>query len=171
MPNKKNIEQVKELSETLAKAKAVYFTEYHGLNVGDITKLRSEFFKVDVDYKVAKNTLIKLAAQDNKISGVDDMLKGSTALAISYDEPVAPAKVIKEFKKDNELPEVKGILFEGEFMSGDEFERLANMPSKEESLSMLVAMLNSPLQKLVSTLNAPMQDAVGVLNSLKENKS
>ena len=115
MPNKKNIEQVKELSETLAKAKAVYFTEYHGLNVGDITKLRSEFFKVDVDYKVAKNTLIKLAAQDNKISGVDDMLKGSTALAISYDEPVAPAKVIKEFKKDNELPEVKGILFEGEF--------------------------------------------------------
>jgi large subunit ribosomal protein L10 len=171
MPNKKNIEQVKELSETLAKAKAVYFTEYHGLNVGDITKLRSEFFKVDVDYKVAKNTLIKLAAQDNKISGVDDMLKGSTALAISYDEPVAPAKVIKEFKKDNELPEVKGILFEGEFMSGDEFERLADMPSKEESLSMLVAMLNSPLQKLVSTLNAPMQDAVGVLNSLKENKS
>ena len=171
MPNKKNIEQVKELSETLAKAKAVYFTEYHGLNVGDITKLRSEFFKVDVDYKVAKNTLIKLAAQDNKISGVDDMLKGSTALAISYDEPVAPAKVIKEFKKDNELPEVKGILFEGEFMSGGEFERLADMPSKEESLSMLVAMLNSPLQKLVSTLNAPMQDAVGVLNSLKENKS
>ena len=171
MPNKKNIEQVKELSETLAKAKAVYFTEYHGLNVGDITKLRSEFFKVDVDYKVAKNTLIKLAAQDNKISGVDDMLKGSTALAISYDEPVAPAKVIKEFKKDNELPEVKGILFEGEFMSGDEFERLANMPSKEESLSMLVAMLNSPLQKLVSTLNAPMQDTLGVLNSLKENKS
>jgi large subunit ribosomal protein L10 len=141
------------------------------LNVGDITKLRSEFFKVDVDYKVAKNTLIKLAAQDNKISGVDDMLKGSTALAISYDEPVAPAKVIKEFKKDNELPEVKGILFEGEFMSGDEFERLADMPSKEESLSMLVAMLNSPLQKLVSTLNAPMQDTLGVLNSLKENKS
>jgi len=115
--------------------------------------------------------LIKLAAQDNKISGVDDMLKGSTALAISYDEPVAPAKVIKEFKKDNELPEVKGILFEGEFMSGDEFERLADMPSKEESLSMLVAMLNSPLQKLVSTLNAPMQDTLGVLNSLKENKS
>ena len=171
MPNKKNIEQVKELSETLAKAKAVYFTEYHGLNVGDITKLRSEFFKVDVDYKVAKNTLIKLAAQDNKISGVDDMLKGSTALAISYDEPVAPAKVIKEFKKDNELPEVKGILFEGEFMSGGEFERLADMPSKEESLSMLVAMLNSPLQKLILTLNAPMQDTLGVLNSLKENKS
>ena len=171
MPNKKNIEQVKELSDVLSKAKAVYFTKYDGLNVGDITKLRSEFFKVDVDYKVAKNTLIKLAAEENKISGIDDLLKGSTALAISYDEPVAPAKVIKEFKKDNELPEVKGILFEGEFMPGNEFKRLADLPSKEELLSMLAAMLKSPLQKLVSTLNAPMQNTLGALNNLKENKS
>ena len=171
MPNKKNIEQVKNLSESLSKAKAVYFTEYHGLDVGEITKLRSEFYKVDVDYKVAKNTLIKLAAKDNKIEVVDDLLKGSTALAIAYDEPVSPAKVIKEFKKDNDLPEVKGILFDGEFIPGDEFNRLADLPSKEELLAKLVAMLNSPLQKLVSTLNAPMQNTLGVLNSLKEDKS
>jgi len=171
MPSKKNIEQVKDLSESLSKAKAVYFTEYHGLDVGEITKLRSEFYKVDVDYKVAKNTLIKLAAKDNKIEVVDDLLKGSTALAIAYDEPVSPAKVIKEFKKDNDLPEVKGILFDGEFIPGDEFNRLADLPSKEELLAKLVAMLNSPLQKLVSTLNAPMQNTLGVLNSLKEDKS
>ena len=88
MPNKKNIEQVKELSDSFSKAKAVYFTEYHGLNVVDITKLRSEFFKADVEYKVAKNTLIKLAAEENKISGIEELLKGSTALAIAYDEPV-----------------------------------------------------------------------------------
>ena len=112
-----------------------------------------------------------MAAEENKISGLDELLKGSTALAISYDEPVAPAKVIKEFKKDNELPEVKGILFEGEFMPGNEFKRLADLPSKEELLSMLAAMLKSPLQKLVSTLNAPMQNTLGALNSLKENKS
>jgi|TARA_B100000959_G_C14955643_1_gene613582 large subunit ribosomal protein L10 len=171
MPNKKNIKQVKELSESLSKAKAVYFTEYHGLDVGEITKLRSEFFKVDVDYKVVKNTLIKLAANDNEIQVEDDLLKGSTALAISYDEPVSPAKVIKNFKKDNELPKVKGILFDGEFIPGAEYDRLADLPSKEELLAKLVAMLNSPLQKLVSTLNAPMQNALGILNSLKEDKS
>ena len=68
MPSKKNTKQVKALSETFSKAKAVYFTEYHGLNVGEITKLRSEFFKADVEYKVAKNTLIKLAAEENKIT-------------------------------------------------------------------------------------------------------
>jgi large subunit ribosomal protein L10 len=171
MPNNKNIEQVKELKETFSKAKAIYFTEYHGLNVGDITKLRSEFFKADVEYKVAKNTLIKLAAQQNKISGLDEVLIGSTAIAIAYNEPVAPAKVIKEFTKDNDLPTVKGILFDGEFLPGEEFNKLADMPSKEELLSQLVAMLNSPLQKLASTLIAPMQNAVSVLNNLKEKKS
>ena len=171
MPNNKNIEQVKELKETFSKAKAIYFTEYHGLNVGDITKLRSEFFKADVEYKVAKNTLIKLAAEQNKISGLDEVLIGSTAIAIAYNEPVAPAKVIKEFTKDNDLPRVKGILFDGEFLPGEAFKKLADMPSKEELLSQLVAMLNSPLQKLVSTLIAPIQNAVGVLNNLKEKKS
>ena len=162
---------MKELKETFSKAKAIYFTEYHGLNVGDITKLRSEFFKADVEYKVAKNTLIKLAAEQNMISGLDEVLIGSTAIAIAYDEPVAPAKVIKEFTKDNDLPTVKGILFDGEFLPGEEFKKLADMPSKEELLSQLVAMLNSPLQKLVSTLIAPIQNAVGVLNNLKEQKS
>ena len=171
MPNVKNIEQVKELSDTLSKASAVYFTEYHGLNVGDVTKLRSEFFKADVEYKVAKNTLIKLAAEANDIQGLDEVLKGSTAIAIAYDEPVAPAKVIKEFIKDNDLPNVKGILFDGELLPGEEFKRLADMPSKEELLAKFVAMLNSPLQKFVATLNAPLQNTVGVLSSLKEQKS
>ena len=171
MPNTKNIEQVNELKETFSKAKAVYFTGYRGLNVGDITKLRSEFFKADVEYRVAKNTLIKLAAEQNEISGLDEVLIGSTAIAIAYDEPVAPAKVIKEFTKDNDLPTVKGILFEGEFLPGEEFKKLADMPSKEELLSQLAAMLISPLQKLASTLIAPMQNAVDVLNSLKKQKS
>ena len=171
MPNSKNIEQVKELSDSFSRAKAVYFTEYHGLNVGDLTKLRSEFFKADVEYKVAKNTLIRLAAEENKISGLEELLKGSTALAIAYDEPVSPAKVIKKFTKENDLPSVKGILFEGQFLPGEEFKKLANLPSKEESLSILVTMLKSPMQKLASTLNAPMQSLAGVLNNLKEKKS
>ena len=171
MPNKKNIEEVKELSKTLSKATAVYFTEYHGLSVSDMTRLRSEFFKVEVDYRVAKNTLIKLAAKENDIGGIDTLLKGSTAMAISYDEPVSPAKVIKEFNKENDLPTVKGILFEGEFMPGDQFSRLADLPSKDELLGKFVGMLNGPMQKLVSTLNAPAQNVLGVLSNLNEKKS
>ncbi|SVB05174.1 uncharacterized protein METZ01_LOCUS158028 [marine metagenome] len=171
MPNAKNIQQVKELTETLSKAKAIYFTKFHGLNVAEATKLRSEFFKADVDFRVAKNTLLKLAAEKNEISGLDEILKGSTAIAVSYDEPVAPAKVIKAFTKDNDLPSVKGILFEGEFLPGKEFKRLADLPSKDESLAILMSMLKSPLQKLASTLNASMTNVVVALNNLKDQKS
>ena len=117
------------------------------------------------------NTLIKLAAQENEIEVDSELLKGATALAISYSEPVSPAKVIKEFKKDGDLPEVKGILFDGQFLPGDDFNRLADLPSKDELLAKLVSMLNNPMQNLVSTLSAPMQNTLGVLNNLKENKS
>ncbi len=99
------------------------------------------------------------------------MLSGSTAIAISYDEPVSPAKVIKDFNKENDLPSVKGILFDGDVLPGSDLERLAEMPSKEEMLSQLISMLHSPVQKFVSTISSPMQNMLGVINNLKEKKS
>ena len=111
MPSLKNIEQVKELSNSFEKAKAIYFTEYHGLNVEQVTKLRSMFFKENIDFKVAKNTLIKIVLKDSKINELDKLLSGSTAIAISYDEPVSPAKVIKKFNEHSDLPRVKGNPF------------------------------------------------------------
>ena len=171
MPNEKNIEKVKELSSLFQKAKAIYFTEYHGLNVEQITKLRSMFFKENIDYKVAKNTLMKIVLSKSEISDLDDLLSGSTAVAIAYDEPVSPAKVIKEFKKDLELPRVKGILFEGEYFEGEQYKKFADLPNKEELVAKFAIMLNSPMCKLLSTINAPMQNLVGLLNSLKQTKS
>ena len=111
--------------------------------------------------------MVKLAAKDNNIEVADELLKGSTALAISFDEPVAPAKVIKKFRKDNDLPEVKGIFFDGEFVPGSEYDRLADLPSKEELLAKLVSMLNNPLQKLVSTINAPIQNTLRGIEQFK----
>ena len=170
MPSKKNIKELERLSDVFSKAKSVYFTEYHGLKVSEITELRSEFYKADVEYLVAKNTLLKKAALSNNIEGLDIILKGSTAIAVSYGEPVAPARVIKEFTKESDLPGVKGILFDGHVLPGSDFKKLAEMPSKDVMLSQLISMLQSPLQKFVSTVHAPMQNVVGVLNSLKEKK-
>ena len=171
MPSKKNIEQYENLSEKFSRAKAVYFTEYHGLKVSEITRLRNMFFKSDVEYLVAKNTLLRKVADERKIDGLGDVLKGSTAIAISYNEPVSPAKVIKDFVKENDLPNVKGILFNGVILPGEDFKRLADMPSKDEMLAQLALMLKSPMQKFVSTISSPMQKALGVLNNLKEKKS
>ena len=85
MPNQKNIEEVKYLTEKLESASAVYFTDYLGLDGENITKLRSEFFQSSVEFKVTKNTLLKLAASNLKIKGLDEYLVGSTAIAISFD--------------------------------------------------------------------------------------
>ena len=171
MPSKKNIEQYENLSDKFSRAKAVYFTEYHGLKVSEITRLRNMFFKSDVEYLVAKNTLLRKVADERKIEGLGDVLKGSTAIAISYNEPVSPAKVIKDFVKENDLPNVKGILFNGVILPGEDFKKLADMPSKDEMLAQLALMLKSPVQKFVSTISSPMQKALGVLNNLKEKKS
>ena len=171
MPNQKNISSVKDLSDKLSKAKSIYFTDYLGLNVSDVTNLRKKFFDCNVEYIVVKNTLLKIASDKNKINLGDELFFGSTAIAISYDEPVLAAKVLKDFLNDHDLPSIKGVLFEGSYLPASEFEKIANLPSKEESLTKIVVMLKSPVQNIVNLLNSPMVKLVNVLNGLKENKN
>jgi len=171
MPSTLNKEQVIELTEKLKKAKAIFFTDYLGLDVSSITKLRKEFFDQEVEFLVAKNTLIKLAAENNKITGLEEFLSGPTALAISYDEPVKPARVIKKFAKMHIKPDVKGILFEGEVLEKDRFESIASLPNREELLSHFVGTIQSPLTGLAKILNASMSNMVCVLTNLKNSKN
>ena len=171
MPNQKNIDNVKELSDKLSKAKSIYFTDYLGLNVSEVTDLRKKFFSSDVEYIVVKNTLLKIASNENKIKLDNELFSGSTAIAISYDEPVVAAKIIKGFLKDHDLPSIKGVLFEGSYLPASEFEKIANLPSKEESLTKIVVMLKSPVQNFTNLLSSPMVGLVNVLSGLKENKN
>ena len=171
MPNKKNINDVEILTEKLSKAKSVYFTDYLGLNVSDVTMLRKKFFDSDVEYMVVKNTLLKIASSENKIKIGNEVFSGSTAVAFSYDNPVQAAKIIKNFLKEHDLPSVKGILFEGSYLDSDQFDSIANLPSKDESLTKLAIMLKSPVQNFTNLLNAPMVSFVNVLKGVEKNKS
>ena len=125
MPNQKNIKNVELLADKLSKAKSIYFTDYLGLNVSDVTALRKKFFECNVEYLVVKNTLLKIASEKNKIELSDDLFAGSIAIALSYEEPVVAAKVIKGFLKDHELPIVKGLVFEGAYHDAGQFEKIA----------------------------------------------
>jgi large subunit ribosomal protein L10 len=171
MPSQKNLDEVTQLMEKLEKAKAVYFTDFLGLDVPSITELRTEFFKASIEFKVAKNTLLKLAAKNINLEGLDDFLVGSTAIAISYDEPTLPAKILKKFTEDHDKPEVKAILFDGEVLKGSEYLKFASLPTEDELLTKLVMMLNSPITILAQTLNASMINLVNDLNNLKNTKS
>ena len=171
MPSQKNQDEVIKLMEKLDKATAVYFTDFLGLDVSSITELRSEFFKASIEYKVVKNTLLRLAAKKINLEGIDDFLVGSTAIAISYDEPTAPAKVLKKFTENHDKPDVKAILFDGEVLKGSEYLKFARLPTKVVLLAKLVMMLNSPITILARTLSAPMTNLVNGLNNLKNDKS
>ena len=104
MPNQKNIDSVKSLTDKLSRANSIFFTDYLGLDVLELTLLRKKFFEQKIEYLVVKNTLLKIASKECKISLNDNVFYGSTAIALSYDEPVLPAKVIKSFLKERELP-------------------------------------------------------------------
>lgn len=171
MPNAKNIETLELLTDKLNKASAVYFTDYLGLDVGSITELRSQFFNSSVEFLVAKNTLLKRAAENNKLEGLDNFLNGPTAIALSYDDPTMPAKILKKFTKEHNLPAVKGILFDGEVLVGSEFNRIADLPSKEVLLGTLLNMFQQPLVHLANTLRAPLIRLGNALQQLKDQKS
>ena len=169
MPNQKKIDIVDSTAQKFENCKGVYFTKYTGLDVPSITNLRKSFSSNSVEFNVLKNTLTKIAAKNAGLEGkFDELLNGQIAIAFSED-PVAPARVIKEFLKENkDSLEVVGVFFEGELYDADKYEQLASLPSKEVLLGQLVSCLNSPMFKLVSTLNSSMSKVVVALKAIKK---
>ena len=175
MPKQANVQALDVIKAKMEAASALYFTDYMGLSVDEMNALRSNLHGADVEYRVLKNTLLAIAAKEFGYEGLEEVLKGPTAVAFGSTDPTAPAKVFKEFLKKEgkikEKPAVKGLVFEGQVMDASYYTKLADLPSKEELLAMLLGGLQSPLQKTLSVLQAPMRELVGVLTSLKETKN
>jgi large subunit ribosomal protein L10 len=166
-------EQIGEIKARFARMSAAVFLDYKGMTVENATKLRTEFRKVGVEYKVCKNTLVKQALKDTAYAEhVKSSLRGMTGIAWSYEDPSAAAKVVKAFKKDaaGEKLQIKAGLIEGSVLDGKAVEeRLATMPGKDELRATLLATLQAPLQQFVALLQAPAQNFVYLL-SAKEKK-
>jgi len=146
------------------------FLDFKGLNVEEVTKLRDEFRKSGVEYRVVKNTLVRHAIKEHPwANGLATSLTGMTGVAWSYEDPSAAAKVIKAFRKDNQKLQIKAGLIEGQILSADAVEtQLATMPGKEELRATLLATLQAPLQQFVQQLNAPLQNFVYLLKAKEE---
>ena len=159
MPSAKILEQKKqvvaELAEKMKNASSGVLVDYKGINVADDTQLRAEMRKNNVDYKVIKNTLIRFAAKEAGLEGLDDVLEGTTALAMSADDVIAPAKVVAEFAKKNEdIYNIKAGFMDGKVVSVEEIMEIANLPSKEILLGRLVGGLQGPIFGLALVLKA-----------------
>jgi len=151
------------------KATSTVFLDYKGMNVETLTKLRSEFRKAGVEYKVVKNTLVKQALKDTPYNDkLNDVLVGMTGVAWSYEDPSAAAKVVKAFKSTGgdagAKLQVKAGIIDGSVLNTDAVEnQLASMPGKDELRGMLLATLQAPLAQFVRLLQAPAQNLVYLL--------
>src|ERR1700754_3570216 len=160
-----------EVKGRFDKATSAVLLDYKGMNVQHLTKLRADFRKAGVEYKVVKNTLVKQALKESSYSGkLDDVLVGMTGIAWSYEDPSAAAKVVKAFKKDaaeaGEKLKVKAGLIDGSVLDANAVEtQLATMPGKDELRAQLLATLQAPLTQFVMLLNAPAQNFVYLLSA------
>jgi len=159
---------VAELKEKLTGAKALYYTDFTGLNVKRMTDLRRRLRKANVDYVVIKNTLALRAVNESGL--VSTKLKGQTGLVIARDA-VAAAKVLSDFAKENDArPAVKGGLLEGKHVDTEQVKKLASMPSREQMLADLGAGLQSPMAAFVGALNGLLYMFAGALDGLRSQR-
>jgi large subunit ribosomal protein L10 len=158
---------VLELHERLQEFKAVIFTDYRGLNVEGITRLRRQLREASVEYRVVKNTLMRLAAKETSLEGLLNLFVGPTAMAISNDDPVAPARVLTEFSKEMPMLEIKGGLIEGRLVGPSEIEGLARLPGREVLVGNLLQVLKGGQFRLVSVLSAHIRRLVQVLEVIR----
>ncbi len=170
MATPKKIAVVEEYTDKFKKAKGVYLTDYTGIDVKTIDDLRKKFRENNIEYKVLKNRLAKIAFKNAGIDDMDSYLQGVTSFVIGYDDPVIPAKIINEFHKKTKLLNLKAAYLEGTVFGPEDAAKLADLPSREAMLSQIVGLLQAPMSKLVGTLQAPLQKMVGLLESLKEKK-
>lgn len=166
---------VAEIQGWLTSAKGVVLTSYRGLDVATDTQLRRELRAANVQYKVVKNTMLRIAAKNAGIEGLDAHLEGTTALAFSTEDPVAPAKVLCDFIKKNKLEDpgiltIKVGMVEGKVIDVKGVKALANLPSREQLIAKLLGSMNAPIANCVGVLSAVIRNFVGVLDAIREKK-
>lgn len=158
MPSEKVLSQkqqyVAELAEKLKGSVAGVVVDYKGINVADDTVLRKNLREAGVDYTVVKNTMLKFAIKEAGLEGLADVLEGTTAIAISKEDPIIAAKLLGEFADKNKNFTIKAGYMDGEVMDADKVIALGKLPSKQQLVGQLVSVLVAPIRGLAVALNA-----------------
>jgi len=172
MPTQAKTEEVARLTEKFAKATAMVLADYRGLTANEMVELREKFTKQGLDYRVVKDTLARIAAQEAGIEGLSELFTGPIGVAIGYDDPAVAFKLSEECRKTY-APKytLKGGVFEGALVKESEVSKYATLPSRQELLAKLAAVLSGPMRSLAVVLNAQVQQLAVVLNEVKEKRA
>ncbi len=162
---------VAKVAQKFSRAKGIYLADFTGLTVEQANELRREFRKSGVDYQVVKNTLVKKALEN--ASGFDkmvDKLKGPTAIAFCYEDPISPAKIIRKFIEKHEKPTVKMCVVENQVYEGSRLNELAKLPTRPELISSILGSIQAPIAGVIGAVQAVARDLVNVLHAIEEKK-
>jgi large subunit ribosomal protein L10 len=151
--------KVQEIKSKLEKAEAFILANYQGLSVEEDTELRKKLRESGIEYKVYKNTLAKLAVNDLGITGIDEYLEGPVSIAIGYEDPTVPARILNDFAKEHKKLELKAGVVQGEVFDTEKVKQLASIPPREVLLA-----------KLLGSFKAPVSNFAYLLNAIKEKK-
>jgi len=161
---------VAEVAIVARGAHSAIAAEYRGLSVEQMTKLRQDARNAGVYLRVVRNTLARRALTDTGYACMSDSLKGPLILAFSKEEPGAAARVMRDFAKDNDKLVVKAIALSGNLLTPGDLSALATMPTRDEALSQLLAVMKAPIGKLASTLQAPVGKLVRTVAAVRDQK-
>ncbi len=163
-------ELVKELIEKMGAAKVAFLADYRGIDVEAANTLRGQLHKANVEYRVVKNTFLKLAIKGTDNECLSEFLNGPTSLTIAKEDPVAPAKVLSDFAKANKHFELKCGVLDGKLLSVEDIVALADLPSREVLLAKVLGSLMAPASNFVGVLAAMPRSLVQVLGAIRDQK-
>ena len=164
-------EKISQMKEKIEKAKVAIVTDYKGLSVEEITKLRRLIQKEDADYMVTKNTLAKIAIKGTEYEVLADSLTGPVAIAFGFDDQVAPAKALAKFIKETKKGEILAAAMDGKLLSVEETKALATLPSKHEIYAKMLGCINSPASGIANSINAVMSSLTRAMAAVRDQKS
>ena len=155
---------VDEIKEKIQGAQSIVLVNYRGLTVEEVTELRSKYREANVDYKVYKNTMMRRAFEELGVEGLEDFLKGPSAIAFGMEDPASAAKISSEFAEDHEALEIKAGYVDGKVLS------LAKLPSKEVLVAQVLGGLNAPIQGFANVLNGTLSGFARVIAQIADKK-
>ena len=164
-------DKVSLIKEKIDKAQVAIVTDYKGLTVEEITKLRRSLQKDGGDYMVTKNTLAKIAIKGTPYEVLADSMKGPIAIAFGFEDQVAPAKALSNFIKEVKKGEILAAAMDGNLLSASEAKALANLPSKAELYAKMLGCINSPASGIANSVNAVMSSLVRAVAAVRDQKS
>ena len=166
----KKKEIVKNLHEKFSRSKVIIVTDYKGLDVTTINDLRRKLGEEKIEYKVVKNSLLIRASDETDVALIKDYFKGPSAVALSYDDPVAPAKILTKFSEEYKQLEIKTGVMDGKVLDVGAIKKISTLPGREELLGQFLSVANGVATGFVRVLNAVPVQFLNVLQAIKEQK-